>query len=347
MSFRDVDGVWQGATASNVATGRTQDASGIWISRSRLASLPTSGPAWQNLLSEANGSCGLVVLPNQDQTNNVCIMAKALVYARTGGTSYLNDVKLALAQIVAAPVYVGQALSLGRELGAYVIAADLVDLKSRDPVLDAAFRIAIRTLLNTPTFGAALSLVDCHERRPNNWGTMCGATRAAIAAYVGDTAELERTARVFKGFLGDRATYAGFRFGDDLSWQCDSARPVGVNPAGCSRAGHDLGGVIPDDQRRGGVYTWPPFRENYVWESLQGALMQAVILERAGYPAFEWGDQALRRAAVWLHDQVDFPAEGDDTWQPHVLNYYYGTSFPALVPARAGKNVGWTDWTHR
>jgi len=29
-----------------------------------------------------------------------------------------------------------------------------------------------------------------------------------------------------------------------------------------------------------------------------------------------------------------------------VINNYYGTDFPAPVPSRAGKNVGWTDWTH-
>ena len=58
-------------------------------------------------------------------------------------------------------------------------------------------------------------------------------------------------------------------------------------------------------------------------------------------------DKALLRAFRWLHDVALFPAEGDDTWQPHVINHYYGTSFPEVVPARAGKNVGWTDWTHR
>ena len=41
-----------------------------------------------------------------------------------------------------------------------------------------------------------------------------------------------------------------------------------------------------------------------------------------------------------------FLHEGDDTWQPHIVNYYYGTDFPAPTPSRPGKNVGWTDWTH-
>ena len=319
--------------------------SGIWVSAAEIAALPMSGSAWNNLLSEANGSCGTVDLANQDQNNNVCIMAKALVFARTGNAGYLVDVVTALTQVVNSGIYTGRALALGRELAAYVIAADLIDLESQNPTLDALFRTTIRALLTAPTTEAG-SLQECHERRPNNWGTHCGGSRAAVAAYLGDTAELARVAQVFQGWLGDRSSYAGFSYGD-LSWQCDSSRPVGINPAGCTRNGNSLDGVLPDDQRRGGTYTWPAPQENYVWEALQGALVQAVILDRAGYPVWDWSDRALLRAVQWLHSQNNYPASGDDSWQPHIINRYYGTNFPAPVPSQPGKNVGWTDWTHR
>ena len=318
---------------------------GIWIDAEELASLPTSGPAWEHLVDAASRGCASVELADQDQTNNVCILAKALVHARLGVGAYRSDVVNAIRQIVDGLPYSGRALALGRELGAYAIAADLIDLSGHDPALDEAFRSTLRTLLTSYTESGPSSLVECHERRPNNWGTMCGGARAAIAAYLGDEAELARVAQVFRGWLGDRSSYAGFEYGD-LSWQCDPKRPVGINPTGCRRDGHDLDGVIPDDQRRGGSYSWPAPRESYVWESLQGAVMQAVILERAGYAAFEWEDQALRRAAEWLHERVSYPAEGDDTWQPHVFNHYYGTTFAAPSPSDPGKNVGWTDWTH-
>ena len=355
MSYRIVSGAWEDAEYSNVTqattsagtsvSGPTMPALGIWIGPAELAALPDFGAAWSNLLGEASGSCGSVDLADQEQSTNVCVLAKALVFARTGTPSYRSDVVSAIRQIANGSTYTGRALALGRELGTYVIAADLIDLPSYDGSLDGAFRTKLRELMHTYTSGAATSLVDCHERRPNNWGTMCGGTRAAIAAYLGDANELARVARVFKGYLGDRSSYAGFSYGD-LSWQCDASRPVGINPTGCLRDGHELDGVLPDDQRRAGTYVWPAPRENYVWEAMQGILMQAVILERAGYAAFEWEDRAILRAAQWLHGQASFPAEGDDTWQPHVLNHYYGTSFPAPVPARPGKNMGWTDWTH-
>ena len=121
---------------------------------------------------------------------------------------------------------------------------------------------------------------------------------------------------------------------------------MGVNQPGTAKQGHSIDGVLPDDQRRGGSFQWPPPKENYVYEALQGALAQAVILHNAGYDVWNWEDRALLRAFQWLHEQAEFPAEGDDTWQPHLVNFYYGTRFPAPIPSRPGKNVGWTDWTH-
>jgi hypothetical protein len=336
------------ATTSGSSTVQAQATTGIWISPAEIARLPMSGSAWTNVLAAANNSCGTVDLTDQDQSTNVCVLAKALVFVRTGTASYRSGVLTAVSQIVASGTYTGRALALGRELGAYVVAADLVDLKNYDPTLDASFRAKLRSLRTTYTWGAASDLIDCHEKRPNNWGAMCGATRAAIAVYLGDTGDLARTAQVFKGYLGDRSSYAGFEYGgpeNDLTWQCDPAHPVGINPAGCTRDGHSIDGVLPDDQRRAGSYTWPAPQENYVWEALQGLLAQAAILERAGYPVWEWEDRALLRAVRWVNDVNGFPATGDDQWQPHIVNNVYGTNFPAVIPARAGKNFGWTDWT--
>jgi hypothetical protein len=326
-------------------SAQTPANSGIWVSQTELLALPASGTAWNNVQSAANQSCGSPDLSNQDQSNNVCILAKALVFARTGQSSYRNDVISSLSAIVNSGTYNGRALALGRELAAYVIAADLIDLKNFDVALNTSFRAKIRTLLTTSTSGGPGSLIECHEDRPNNWGTHCGASRAAVAAYLGDTSELARVAQVFKGWLGDRSSYSGFSYGD-LAWQCNSSAPVGINPAGCIRDGHSIDGVLPDDQRRGGGFTWPPPKENYVWEGLQGAVVQAVLLKRAGYDVFNWENQALRRAVQWLHSQANFPASGEDTWNPHLINYYYGTQFPAPVPTSPGKNMGWTDWTH-
>jgi hypothetical protein len=93
---------------------------------------------------------------------------------------------------------------------------------------------------------------------------------------------------------------------------------------------------------------WPPPKENYVWEALQGAVVQAQLLSRTaiGYGlAWQWEEQALLRAVRWLHDVCKYPASGDDRWIPWLVNRAYGTSFPAGVGS-VGKNMGFTDWTH-
>jgi hypothetical protein len=98
----------------DVGTGRDGDP-GIWVSANRLKQLPTSGAAWNGLLSAADRPCGTVNLADQDQATNVCVMAKGLVFARIGGTQYRADVVRAIGQVVSAPAYRGRALALGRE----------------------------------------------------------------------------------------------------------------------------------------------------------------------------------------------------------------------------------------
>jgi hypothetical protein len=319
---------------------------GIWLSAAEIASLPVSGAAWNNVLNAAQRNTSQPNISDQNDQTDVDVLAKALVYARTGDARYRNEV---VAGIMAAIGSEGDAttgiLAVGRNTMPYVLAADLVNL-SANPAEDQIFRAWLAGLRHFVFSGGggSHSLISCHERRPNNFGTHCGASRIAIALYLGDQTDLDRAATVFRGWLGDRNAYTGFSFGD-LSWQCNSNQPVGINPAGCTKNGHSIDGVLPDDQRRGGTFTWPPPKENYVWEGLQGAVAQAQLLHRAGYPAWEWQDQALLRAVTWLHVQADFPAEDDDRWQPWLVNYAYGTSFPAPSPTSPGKGMAWTDWS--
>ena len=313
--------------------------SGIWVNREEILQCPTSGPAWDSLKREADTPTGSPNLSDKNDRVNVRVVAKALVYARTGEERYRTEVICACMAAIGTEA-AGQTLALGRELAAYVIAADLVQLPTDK---DKIFRKWLKQILGQSLRGRTIR--STHEDRPNNWGTHAGASRAAVAAYLNDARELERTAQVFRGYLGDRDAYSGFKF-KDRSWQADPNKPVGINPKGARKRGYSIDGVIADDQRRCGKFTWPPPKENYVYEALQGALVQAVILNRVGYATWDWGNKALLRAFTWLHNVALFPAEGDDTWQPHIINYYYNASFPAPTPSKPGKNIGWTDWTH-
>jgi hypothetical protein len=314
---------------------------GIWIDPARLAALPTSGPAWENVLRAAQESTARPNLSDQEDPTNVRVLAKALVFARTGEERYRTEVVAACLAAMGTERG-GSTLALGRELAAYAIAAGLVGGIPGEQ--GRAFERWLGEVRHRRLEGG--TLVKTHEKRPNNWGTSAGASRVAVAAYLGDEKDLERAARVFRGWLGERSAYAGFRFGD-LSWQADPGEPVGINPPGATRNGCSIDGVLPDDQRRSGPFAWPPPHENYVYGALQGALVQAVILHNAGYDVWSWGDRALLRAFRWLYDQAGFHAQGDDAWEPHLINFFTAAELPAGIPARPGKIAGWTDWTHR
>jgi hypothetical protein len=325
------------------AHGQTPGAptTGMWITRAEIMSRPMSGAAWSRVAGDAQSSWPKPKISNQDNQGDVYALAGALYYARTGDSAMRQKVRN---QVMAArgTERHGRVLALARNLVGYVLAADLIDLHSYSAADDKAFRSWLAGTLHEQ-LGQCASLVQCHETNPNNWGTHSGASRIAADIYLGDSGDLRRAATVFRGWVGDRSAYTGFQF-DDLSWQCDPSAPVGIDPAGCLKKGRLLDGVLPDDQRRSGGFRWPPRKENYVYEALQGALVQAYLLSRQGYDAFNWQDKAIRRAYTWLYLVDLFPATGDDSWQIPLVNHVYGTHFLAVGSTSPGKNVGYTDW---
>jgi Alginate lyase len=323
----------------------TGSSTGIWISPAEIAQLPMSGPAWTQLKATADGSLGTPMISDQNSDHDVNTLAVALVYARTGNAAYRTKAANAIVSAIGTEAG-GRTLALGRNLVSYVIAADLIDLKSYNAAMDQRFR-AWLSAVRTETLDGG-TLISTHEKRPNNWGTHAGASRVAADMYLGDTADLNRAATVFKGWLGDRSAYAGFSYGD-LSWQANASAPVGINPAGAIKSGHLIDGALPDDMRRGCSFQWPPCATNYPWGAMEGASVQARLLSRAGFDSWNWSNKAMLRATQFLFnlnkEVGGWWATGDDEWQPWVINKAYGTSFPAASPANSGKNMGWTDWT--
>lgn len=332
---------------------------GIWISAAELENLPMEGVAWERLEAHANDELEEPNMAGYTANSDVQALAIALVYARTGEESYREKAVEAITAVMGTE-YTGLqkgpdsdqgalAVIVGRNLVSYVIAADLIDLANYDPELDEEFRDWIGELIYVEW--ADGSVVQEHQRRANNHGHMAGSSRAAVAVYLEDEAELLRTARVLKGVLGDREAYAGFSFRQDLSWQADPEQPVAINPPGSVKDGLNIDGAQPEEMRRGCSFTVPPCHTDYPWEGLQGIVVQAMILHRQGFDVWNWEDQAILRAVHFIERlQEEFPfdgwwAEGDDTWVPWVINDVYGTDF-RTDPAQRGKNMGWTDWTH-
>jgi hypothetical protein len=314
--------------------------SGIWISPAEIRALPRSGPAWEAVYAAGQPALLAPVLSNEREDADVRLLAKAYVYCRTLNPAY-RDQAIQAIRATMETENGGRTLALGRNLLPVVIAAELVQLGFSDRI---AFSIWLGGVRHELLGGR--TLISTHEDRPNNWGTNAGASRMAADLYLGDFEDLERAIAVFRGYLGDASAWSGFHYGDDLSWHADELNPLATNPLGASKLGFSIDGVLPDDQRRGGPFQWPPPVSNYPYGALQGAIAQALILHRLGHDVWSWQDQALLRAFRWLDEEAVNPIEGDDEWMGHLVNRYYGTAFPAPVPASPGKNMGFTDWTH-
>ena len=305
--------------------------------------LPMSGAGWTDVLAAAKAASGATSLSNQDSDDSTKVMAAALVYVRTGETAYLNKVTKAITDICTKNLESGsRALALGRELIGYVLAADIVQLKTILPDLDAKWRTKLTALLTYKTSQAG-SLIDCSLDRPNNWGGHSRASWLAGALYLGDKTGADKAVATLKGWMGDRDAYNGFTYGD-MAWQIDKSKPVGVLPKGATIQGYNVDGGQPEELRRV-AFKIPPSNVVYTWEGLQGPIAACVMAERAGYDAWNWCDKAMLRAVDFNYRQ-GWAAEGDDKWIVPIINRAYGVNLPA-TGGGAGKNVGWTLWTHQ
>lgn len=310
---------------------------GVWISPEEVALLPRSGPAWDNVVAWATGDWGLPDPGDQESQHDVHVLAGALYAVRTGDAATAQRVREALAAVTG--TFPTEVLSTARNLTAYVVAADLVGY--RDP----AFAAWVEVLIDQRATGRAGidSLRASAMTDPSNHGAHARSAVLAAARYLGDEGLVLAVAERFHDWLGRSGRDFVWK---DPAWQADPAAPVGINPAGAVLDGLAVDGVLPEEQRRSGAFTLDPPDEPYVWEALQGATATAEMLARAGYPAWDWQDQALRRAVAWQYDVNRFPAAGDDVWELWLVNRAYGTGFSATSPAKPGKGLGFTDWTH-
>lgn len=310
---------------------------GVWISPEEVALLPRSGPAWDNVVAWATGDWGLPDPGDQESQHDVHVLAGALYAVRTGDAATAQRVREALAAVTG--TFPTEVLSTARNLTAYVVAADLVGY--RDP----AFAAWVEVLIDQRATGRAGidSLRASAMTDPSNHGAHARSAVLAAARYLGDEGLVLAVAERFHDWLGRSGRDFVWK---DPAWQADPTAPVGINPAGAVLDGLAVDGVLPEEQRRSGAFTLDPPDEPYVWEALQGATATAEMLARAGYPGWDWQDQALRRAVAWQYDVNRFPAAGDDVWELWLVNRAYGTGFSATSPAKPGKGLGFTDWTH-
>jgi len=336
----------------------------LWTSAQELAGKPTAGEAWDKVWSAAQEACpNEATVTNQDSNANVQILAAAIAYARlrdddpVSAAAFRGKVIGALEKLVGegnppqahgCPPGCGKAvnstLAWGRQVGAYALAADLVDYRT------PGFEEWLRDLAENDVACDGRTMLEAFQRRPNNWGVMNFGSLVAMYAYLGDLGRLQEVRDYFvRGLTGDVFDCEDAPAGEpcyvwggtlspalkDLSWHCDAASPSLIAPSCIVDLGAgtqiDLGGLIPDDQRRSCSFCPPndsstfcqaasaedkcvePGPDAHISDWMNGAVMGARILDRVGMSIWEAGDQALKRmiiAHMVTHCQLTCDDEG-------------------------------------
>ena len=339
--------------------------SGIWISSTELMNLPTSGTAWDKMRMAAYGSWGTADLKNQDNKHAIYTLAGALVYARTADPALQSKVRNA---IIAAKQSLDASaewqtsngvLAAGRQIGAYVISADLIDLKNFDAAADNEFRAwlgPIRTT-NIGTHSRWKAITFTCENAAGNWNTFACASRIAASIYLGDNADVQRSSLIIRALLGERSAYPtdapgrnGYfqhTGGYKPSWACNDPAWLGTNPY-CLKSGISIDGVLVEDASRGGeCCVLKGDGIMYSWEALQGLFVSAELLYRSGNYGnpYTWSNNALKRTLDFMQRSgwsITNPAK----FVPWLANTRYGTNYPVATGGN-GRIMSWGDWLYQ
>ena len=322
-------------------------AEGILLSREELMALPTSGPGWEAILARVDSPEGGAYQLATRKDANKDVLAHALAGARLDDDDLKDFVRDKIEGVIETPRDPEDVLGTLRHLQTYIISADLIDLESFDPALDDRFRSWLEEEIHHEYSGGGGggSVISIHEKKPNNFGTHAGATRIAAALYLEDDEELRAARDIWYGWATGDPEYVpdSGRVWTGTEWQCDPEQPHGINPEGCSRDGHSIDGVIPEDQERCGEFSWPPCATNYIHGATDGMTLAFWMLARQGEDPWAWGDRAALRQMEWKHDVGQPPYDGF-RWQIPVIERAYDVDLPGNAPTAASTNMAYADW---
>ena len=353
------------ATSQIPPTTTTFTNGAMWISYRELVSLPTSGASWDKIRTAAYGSWGTPDLQYPTNKNAIYTLAGALVSTRNGDPALRSKVRDA---IIAAKRSLDQSaewqsrdgvLSAGRQIGAYVIAADLMNLRNFDPAVDNEFRAWLTTIrtTNIGTHSRWKNIRYTCENATGNWDTFACASRIAASIYLGDSADVQRSSLIIRALLGERSVYPADAPGRNgyfehtaayqSSWSCNDPAWTGDNPS-CVKSGVNVDGVLVEDASRGGgCCVLQGDGIMYSWESLQGLFVSVELLYRTGNYGnpYTWSNNALKRSLDFMQ-RSGWAVTPPATYVPWLANARYGTSYPTTTTGN-GRIMAWGDWLYR
>lgn len=333
----------------------------LWLSTADIMALPMTGPAWEAAYNAAMSDWGIARLDYNDSKHDTFTYIGAVVSVARGDTVLRNKVIDGLKSAMQSGT--NEVLQLARGIQAYIIAASIIQYD------DFAFRdwVAQMVVKSMRGHSGGGNLLETAQLSANNWGGHARASLAAAAVYLNRVDWLDIVTEAHLEFIGAPVTTKRLDY-DATTWHAaleDTSQfsavydqLSGINRKGSKRGNISISGVTPEDWRRGNYhFVWPPVLSNdYYWEAMQGFVVAAVILHRAGRVPITAGENAVERAMDMLFGtgeaaqnvpHVVIPSAGDDTWIAHLVNSYTVSQYPTVEVSRPGKGMGYTCWTHK
>lgn len=321
--------------------------SGVLISPAEIAALPTTGAAWTATLKVANGSLGTPNLSDMNSSHDLKVVGCALAAVKLNDSALKTKANKALVAAIGTEENI-RWLELGRNLGGYVVAADVLQVQSGS-VFEWLKNFMVKKHPHNNS-GVPETIQQNAWSSGSNASAQMGWVHAALAVYLQDQAALDWGWMAFRRYCGDRTST--WRMETKPAWQAIPEDGVGIQNTGATINGINVDGAISNDMIRSNpkpvanlVYS---NYSAYPWVGFQGAVLAAEIFFRHGYPAYEIVDRAILRAATYLKNLSTLNSGWYNTTTrkdvKFLINKRYGVSYPLSLPVGANGLVGFTDF---
>lgn len=331
---------------------------GVIIDHDELMALPTSGAAYEALHSRAKSQTVTgAKLSDMHMQHDVGTLSVALDGVRLDDAALIAKAKACLTDAIGTEAG-GDSMDVGRSLAAYVMAADVLDIRS-GPIYEwlAGFRTKKIPHDNT---GVPMTFRDRAWETGTNASCQVGLCSLSLAVYLRDQEWITDNWNAFRRICGDRTSpfkLKANQYGDP--WQEIPGDRVGIQNKGAKVNGIDVDGAYVDMGRSNpkpvAALKYDERMSLYPWVSLNSIIWAGAIFKRLGYPAFEIQDRAVLRAVMYLRRLArDYNQAGwwgqdkkeDAKWIAHVA--YPAdlplSEYPIHLPVAGNDQVGWSDW---
>lgn len=340
---------------------------------------------WNDVQSFAATSKPAACITDQFSRQNSWAVANALVWRATASANARLRAVDAITDVIGKHNNTscggsGRALEIGRNVGGYVVAADMINLPAYDSTVNSQFvswlgQVESASYPGSPDAdgNGTSTLRDCFRHRPDNWGVHCAFTQLTIDIYQGDSTGWNDVAQTFHRYSGNRNVprwdniplSSDFDWAGSEDWSTTPSALRGINTGG-TIPGTQLNGdgyIIRDADRAGNPNTSGtcPIFDGHWAGGWSGTMLVTELLQRlfddgrlsGQYNTVSPKDMTFNaplRASQALQRVDNCNAEAishDDEYARFLVDDLYpDANFPTVASPEVGKVMAFTEFTH-